>query len=165
MKLTAADLEDLLALTLWPEWVYAFLHFGKDIENRTWKPAQSMLRRWHAIHGGQAVGGVPARGDRFNSDHTLAVESMIDVAKLCGATVNKFTLSDVLRCRGIAALGYLDRVHPSPADRKGWHMPGCHGLHFSKIIALPEPIPCRGALGFWRVPDAQLHMIRDALRL
>lgn len=165
MKLRAADLENLLALTLWPEWMYAFLHFGKDIENRTWRPALSMLRRWHALHGGQAVGGVPSRGDRFNSNHTDAVESMLNVAQLNIGKIPQFTLADVLRCRGIVALGYLDSVRPPPPERRGWHMPGCNGLHFSKIIALPEPIPCRGALGFWPVPEPALTMIKNSLRL
>lgn len=132
----------------------------KWMEARGWT---SMVRRWHGIHGGQAVGGVPSRGERYNSSHTQAVDNMLDVAQICGAKIPKFTLSDVLRCRGIVALGYLDEIRPPPAQRKSWHMPGCYGLHFSTILPLPEPIPCKGALGFWRVPEPARTMIQNSV--
>ena len=175
MKITTADLKDLLALTLWPEWAYAFLHFGKDIENRTWRPHHQMLRRWHGIHGGQAIGGMPARGERYYDEtHGEAVRSMLEMAKLNGAVINeKITIRKILNCRGIVAIGYLDEARQPPKDRDRWHVPftldahgikkPCFGLHFSKIMPLPEPIPCKGALGFWRVPEPARTMIQNSV--
>lgn len=31
------------ALTVWPEWAWAIVHAGKNVENRTWAPGQMLL--------------------------------------------------------------------------------------------------------------------------
>lgn len=50
-------MSERLALTLWPEWAYAVAHLGKDVENRSWPPPQTVIRKRIAIHGGASIGG------------------------------------------------------------------------------------------------------------
>lgn len=38
------------------------------------------------------------------------------------------------------------------------------GYLFTDIIALPEPVACKGALGFWRVPEDKRDVIYRQLR-
>lgn len=44
------------ALTLWPEWAWAIMHLGKDVENRTWHPPKNILGQRIALHAGRKVG-------------------------------------------------------------------------------------------------------------
>jgi hypothetical protein len=163
MKPRLADLKDLLALTLYPEWAYAFCHLGKDIENRTWAAPARHHRRWIALHGGVAVGGIQPRGERYTKRHEEAVIEMVEIALAAGAPLRLVQLRDVLRCRGIVALAYLADVRSPMTHRARWHMPGCYGWHFAAVHVLPEPIPCRGALGLWTVPKPALEMIKKSI--
>lgn len=148
---------DFRALSIWPEWIYAFCFLQKRIENRGPKvarEARDMVGRWHALHGSKGIGGIPpnAKG-QWNYRHADAIDEMIAVAKLAGVDPGTFPLRNILDCRGVRAFGYLAEVLPPPKQRNGYHMPDCYGLHFSEIIVLPSAVPAKGALGFWRVPD------------
>jgi len=48
--------EEMKALTLWPEWAWAIIHLGKDVENRTWHPPKNILGQRIALHAGRKVG-------------------------------------------------------------------------------------------------------------
>jgi len=167
------DLSDLHALTLYPEWVYAILHFGKDIENRVWRPPTSSMRRWIAIHGGVAPGGIPARQEHYTDAHAEAVREMLAMARANGHPLLEIVMRDIMKCRGIVALAYLDEVREPVKYRTGWQVPDqenskgkilpCYGWHFSRILRLEEPVPLRGSLGLWRVPLQPLRIISDAV--
>lgn len=158
---------DFRALSIWPEWIYAFCFLNKRIENRGPKvalEARSMVGRWHALHGSKGIGGKPpnSKGE-WNQDHADAVNEMLTVARLAGEDPGRFPLRDIINCRGIRALGYLSEVLPPPRQRSGYHMPDCYGLRFSEVIVLPTAVEAKGALGFWRVPDEVKAEIKNRL--
>jgi len=57
-------------------------------------------------------------------------------------------------------LGVYDGVVRGPQDR--WRIAGQHGYSVLDYAPLPEPVPCRGQLGLWRVPeDIRLPEVRS----
>ena len=41
-----------------------------------------------------------------------------------------------------------------------WAVPGMEQWRFGRVFALPEPVPCKGAQGLWRVPDDVAARVR-----
>ena len=129
----------LHALTIQQPWAHAILHLGKRVENRTWAWTKGIGADL-AIHAGKARDPV---GDGFI--HGLGLTLPADLAH--GAIVGLVTVAGVhhaSRC-----------VHET-----GEHNRHCSvwatGMqyHWELIDPRPvEPVPCRGALGVWTVPD------------
>lgn len=139
--------DDLLALTLWPEWAFALAHLGKDSENRGWAPPASIIGKRIAIHAGRHIGGrpgLPARNEGFRAV-ALALRA-------CGGVERDVTRwwlqqppTSAIVCTAVVTGWDRD-------DRTGWDVPGqCH-WRLADVQVLPEPVPCRGAQGLWRVP-------------
>ncbi len=66
-----AEIDDVFAVTLHPEWIGAFASLGKSVENRTW-PISGPLPRWVALHAGATPGGAPGLSTRI-----AALESVV----------------------------------------------------------------------------------------
>lgn len=159
---------DFRALSIWPEWIYAFCFLNKRIENRGPKVAQTARRfigHWVALHGSKNIGGdPPVRGEWREYPHGKSIREMAAIAESAGVEPPPFKMvDDILACRGIRALGYLSEVLPPPRQRSGYHMPDCYGLRFSEVIVLPTAVEAKGALGFWRVPDEVKAEIKNRL--
>jgi hypothetical protein len=147
------------AITVQQPWAWAIIHGGKDIENRTrigtWRPARDSRI---AIHAGQ-------RWSDRGAGSQLVIDAYARVARLpfglrpiaddiefdLGAIIGTVRVVDVhpteeccqpwgessyRQADGTLRQGYLDIAHLVLADPRP-----C------------EPIPCRGALGLWTVPD------------
>lgn len=52
---------------------------------------------------------------------------------------------------------------PLPEDQRRWFF-GPIGYVLRDVIALPEPVPCRGWQGFWRLDAATEHKVRAQLQ-
>lgn len=122
------------ALTLIQPWAYAIAHLGKDVENRTWAPPSNLGR--FAIHAGLKM-------ERESLDAFIA-EGYPDMhgANVHGAVVAVATLSHV-----------IDATDPpsSLSPYRRWFL-GPVGWVLKDVIALPEPVPARGAQGLWHLP-------------
>jgi hypothetical protein len=128
----AAD--TLRALTLWQPWAYAVAHLGKDVENRTWKPWPSVIGTRIAIHAAAKVDQVAER----------------DAAGfICHRTTGVLPLHLDLPRAAIVATARVTGVVTESADP--WFV-GPYGWKLDEVIALPTPVPCRGAQGLWIVP-------------
>lgn len=130
----------MYAMTLWQPMAHAVIHFQKDTENRPrTTPWRGVIGSTIAIHAGLT----------WNDQHAAIVADL---------TGQRLTQRDV---HFGALLGTVDvaDVHWSEAD--GLFGPCCdpwgfeHGAHLTlqRPRALREPIPCRGALGVWTVPE------------
>ena len=133
------------AITIKQPWAYAIVHLGKDVENRDWAP--NNLSGRIAIHAGktQDEGGYPA----IRSILSLDVEGIWRVAEaaVCGAIIGTIRVVDCHHT-SFTPGGLCEYFGCAP-----WGMAGS-GCHW--VLADPrpcEPIPCRGALGLWTVPD------------
>lgn len=149
----------LYAITIWPEWAYAILQLGKDVELRTWPCWRSLVGQDIVLHAGAHVGGPgPKAEGRANVRHFL-----LRVAAATGHAPPPGLGEAVAPLRGrfagLAQLGEPTLTHPSPwADPDGqvWAWP------LLERRALVEPIPHRGAQGLWRVPDELAAQLRAA---
>ncbi len=146
------DLTGVPALTLKSPWAHLVAHQGKNVENRTWEPPESLTRM--LVHAGKgwdndAVDTMRNLGVAATSPiATSAIVAIADLAYVC----NTSRRTDEVRC-GCGK----------------WAQPGqCHWV-LVNVHAFPVPVPCGGALRLWRpAPDvltqvaAQLGAVADA---
>ena len=131
------------ALTLWPEWAYAVHHLGKRVENRTWAIP---VGQWFALHAGAHVGGRASK-----AAHLEGIESLAFMAERAHMRIPQHRLDIELS----AILGRFRVVRndaPGEGDLTGWRVPGQIGNVF-EYEPLAWALPCKGAQGFWTVPD------------
>lgn len=142
------------AITVRQPWAWAIVHGGKDVENRT--RSLGPYRGPVAIHAGLA---------------DVEFGDYMAVLRHAGCQVPK--VPDIEERRGVV-LGVVDLidVHCSvdcwdwnPSEQKDdycspWAMPGWH-LVLANPRPLPRPIPWRGQLGLWTVPDDLETAIRE----
>ena len=129
------------ALTLIQPWATYIAHYGKDVENRTWPPPRSIMGQRIAIHAGKRfdAGAIPPPllADR---DESLRLK-MADLRA-----------DDVPR-GAIIATAIVSGIALSPTEYGSpWKVPGQWGWQLLDVVALPEPIPCKGRQGLWEVP-------------
>ena len=118
------------ALTLWRPWAQAIIYGPKRIENRSWRPVKWMIGERIAIHAGKKY---DEDGEMWMLEYDLYRPENPDMCA-CGIL-------------GTAVI--TDCVSRSDDS---WFC-GPFGWVLDDIIALPSPIPCRGAQGLWDVPD------------
>ena len=129
----------LHALTVQQPWADAIVHLGKRVENRTWSWSKGLGGRL-AIHAGKAH---DRHGDQFI--HGLGLTLPDDMPH--GAIIGLVTLVGVHHASRCLHEELSHYRHCSP-----W----AFGMKYHWELVDPravEPVPCRGALGVWRVPD------------
>lgn len=132
------------ALTIRQPWAWAIFHAGKDIENRDWP---TRLRGRIAIHA--------AKGMTFDEYH--------DFCELQGNILKAGFGSDVIvpafdwLPRGVI-VGTAEIVDCVSESGSPWFF-GNYGFVLKNAQPLDKPIPCRGALGFWDVPEDILRQL------
>lgn len=116
------------AITLWQPWAWAITHADKRVENRTWSPPESLIGEQIAIHAGK----------QFD-------ESAIHLLVRCGGS---------LFFGGVVGVATLAGVTTScPAGQDTWFS-GPVGWILEDVVALADPVPCRGFQGLWALPEA-----------
>lgn len=127
------------ALTIKRPWAQAIVYGSKRIENRSRRAPAKFVGERVAIHAGKGVDQKAFRYCRrlgFSTTESQCESGIIGVA----------TLVEVVE----------DSFDP-------WFM-GPFGLVFDDVLALERAIPCRGQLGFWRIPqDVKAEVERLAL--
>lgn len=156
------DGEMLLALTLSPEWAYAYGYLGKCVENRTWR-SDKVIGRWIAIHGGKYIGGTSHTEDAIRDDHRRAIAVMLETGRAAGVEVMPVSAREILTYgRGIVALAKVDRF--LYGEQRGWYMGRPKiGWNTPQVVVLEAPVPCRGAQGLWPVPAGERLQVIDRL--
>lgn len=131
------------ALTICQPWAWAIMHGAKRVENRTWS-TQYRGRLW--IHAGKSTAWL-YRGRNIITEIAPQLVLPDDRVFDFGAIVGSVELYDVVGpLRGIKLAGE-------------WAS-GPHCWCVRDPILLPEPIPCRGALGLFR-PNVRLPKIQE----
>lgn len=126
-------------------WAWALIHGGKDVENRSWGTKfQGRL----AIHAGRQFDMNRAEWDAMSNGlygepwHSMARAYNKQPVHVLGAIIGTV---EVFECQPSFACDSPWKAGPDP-DYFCWRV--------RNPIALPEPIPMRGQLGLWDVPDA-----------
>lgn len=139
------------AITEKHPWAYAIAHLGKSIENRTWKPYPSQLKPgdWLAIHGGAEPKG--RNREEFDRD----LDSIICMD---GNTHLDFVDPREFITPGIVAVCKFGGV-VTESDSPWFNGP--IGWRLVNVVALPEPVRCKGSQGLWDLPDDVLTVVRS----
>lgn len=128
------------ALTLIRPWDQAIVRGPKRVENRDWKPPAALLKPGErlAIHAGRKW---DAGFDAYNSEWTPPTESECPSGVVVGvATLD--AVHDVKGCDVCMTCAICN--DPWTVGDFGWVLKG--------VVALAEPVPCRGAQGLWTLP-------------
>lgn len=155
------------ALTLHRHWAAAVLHLGKRVENRS-RPTPRNLRddEWIAIHAGLSGGrhaDVAALGELVGRDVSAevaatpagAVVAVCRVPRWCGTLPN----GAFRRWAWDGGRAFEVDWLPAPVNQYRWFT-GPYGWELTDVQVLPEPVPARGALGLWRLPDDVERAVR-----
>jgi hypothetical protein len=136
------------AITLKHPWPWAVCRLGKRIENRTWKPSPKLLRPgdWLAIHGGSTPKG--ASREEYMED----LGSIIDVFP-----ESRPIPIDASIMPGVVAVCIFVGV-VEQSDNQWFNGP--FGWVLDRVVPLPDPVPCKGALGLWDIPEGVLSEVR-----
>lgn len=126
------------ALTIRQPWAWAILHAGKDIENRNWP---TRLRGRIAVHA--AKGMTVAEYENFWAAYSDIMRASVSPLPFLLA------FDDLPRGAIVGTVEIAGCVSDSGSH---WFF-GDYGFVLRDPIALPEPIECKGALGFWDVPE------------
>ena len=131
------------AITVRQPWAWAIINAGKDIENRNWN---THFRGRVAIHAASAMTREEYKDgyERIKSiNHRLKIPAYEDLAR--GAIIGTVEI--------------IDCVQDSDSPWFG----GKHGFVLARPKKLSEPIPCKGALSFWNVPQKIGSRIKKAI--
>jgi hypothetical protein len=150
-----------MALSLRQPWAHFMLCLPpkhlKRIENREWNTSQ---RGDIWVHASKAMTKL-----EFYEACEFALEAGVPRDLLPsfdglprGGIVGRWTITDVMRPRGLKLVGRELVEHPRKGDP--WHMAECFGMIIENAHAVPF-VPCNGALGFWVVPPHVLAQLPE----
>ncbi|MCV2395955.1 hypothetical protein OEB99_16690 [Actinotalea sp. M2MS4P-6] len=150
----------LRAITVKQPWAWAIIHGGKDVENRT-RNIAGTYRGLVAIHAGLT-------DDESDLSSALTRAAWVQwwtEAREAGVDVGP-QLGHVL------AVAELVDVHEAPPPEVQWC--GCsrwaerffvHHLVLANVRPLPTPVPARGFLSLWTLPDDVEAAVREQVAL
>lgn len=137
-------------LSLWQPWLWAILdpRARKWVENRDWMPKIEMIDQRIALHAAKT----------FDVDAvSLFLEYGIDWFP---------ARKDMYPTGAILGVATIDRIVTDkrrlPEDQQRWFF-GEYGWLLRDVIALPEPVPCRGERGLRVLPPDVERAVNDQL--
>lgn len=144
------------AITLKQPWAYAICHLGKRIENRTRKPPMALVGQRIAIHAGAAIDrGAASRMHPHNVHMPISRELLPESCVVATARLDGWVRTDAM---GPLYMG-IGPTEAEDALASRWFF-GPIGHVLAAVRVLSEPVPCRGQLGYWRLPadvEAAVH--------
>ncbi len=132
------------ALSVRNPWAWAILHGQKTVENRDWatnNPARKFRGRV-LLHASKGCG---------KREYAEAVAFIRSISALEVPPLSELPLGAIVGAMTVS--GWVEQ-HESP-----WFV-GPGALTLENIVALPEPVPCKGALGFFLVPPEVAAEVR-----
>ena len=162
------------AVSVRQPYALAIAHLGQDVENRPWPVPQWLFGGYLAIHAPATVEAEALLWLRdairfqtepqlylpldFDVDGHLTTSAVVAVAVVRGCVAVDQTEA-LMGARG-QALPVASRFGDVP---DGWSSPwlcGPFGWVLSDVVALPTPVPCKGARNLWELPPDVLAAVR-----
>lgn len=146
--------EPMRALSIKQPWLHAIVNGTKRVENRHWAPPQWAI--------GATIG--LAASKRFDWD-----------AQFPAGNIAQWAAPDRVPLGAVVAVARIAAAH-DPAAPCGtsqahghracspWALPGQWHWVLAEVRALADPVPCRGMLGLWRLPEDVEKAVREQLR-
>lgn len=138
---------EMRALSIRQPWAGAIMWFGKDVENRTWPMnyrgpilihASLYEPDWHDFLAVRDIATVPVEWD--------------DTRRALGVILGTVEVTGCHHAADCGGRDWQDGRRLRWRCCSPWGMPGQHHITLANPRPLPEPVPCRGALGLWRLP-------------
>ena len=147
-------------VTLWRPWPHAIINSTKRIENRDYRPPQSVMGEFIALHAGKRYED-PSDGLRWPlpddwkppREHECPL-GVVAVARIVGVVLPTGMI-DVWIPAG--ASGRIN-VADTPIDLR-WYSKGAFGWILSEVRAL-TPIPCNGMQRVWTLKPETEALVR-----
>ncbi|HSE36216.1 MAG TPA: ASCH domain-containing protein [Blastocatellia bacterium] len=134
------------ALTIKQPWASLIIFRGKDIENREWEAPSTLIGRRIAIH----------------SSKKMEPEDIDDATALCYERgLPDFNIAPIDYATG-SIIGVVTLKACVKQSRSLWFV-GTYGFELTDPRPLPQPIPIRGQLGFWEVPEDVYEQMKAQL--
>jgi hypothetical protein len=160
----------LPALTVHQPWAWAICHAGKNLENRGWAPPPNVLGHHLAIHAGKHVDADayarlqrdrPALWKRppLPPPEEITLGAIVAVAKVVGAILVEGAV-DGLNLDPVRTLGAVTMKQARDIVGSQWAL-GEWLWVLDEVVALPRPVPCRGAQKIWIVPEIDADEVRE----
>jgi hypothetical protein len=136
------------ALTIRQPWAWAIINADKDIENRSWP---TRFRGTLAVHAAVTL-------PRY--DYEDSIEELNDILLTTRNSKIKIpTFDELVRGAILGTVAIIDCVEDSESP---WFQ-GDYGFVLANPKQLPKPIPCKGALNFWNIPENIERKIKNAI--
>lgn len=154
-------MSDVRAITVKQPWAWAIARGGKMIENRS---QGTKYRGPLLVHAGKAWSDRGAADGRVRAAWP-GREAAPLARSVCVVGADR-ALHPVFHSGAVIAVAQLVDSHPDAGCCRPWgessyteaggrERTAVHHLVLEDVVALPEPVPCRGALGLWR-PSADV---------
>ena len=137
------------ALTLIQPWAALIASGVKLIENRTWRAPADLIGQRIAIHAGKKVdqdaidGVIDSEDERLDEYGGLRIIET-PLWRVTGAILRTALL--------VSVNDESDDPDMEAGEGQSWWFNGPYGFVL-RDVRIVAPIACKGALGFWRVPD------------
>jgi hypothetical protein len=128
------------ALSIRAPWWWFILHAGKDIENRDWPTRFRGTVYLHASKWWNLSG--------IKTDAEYAAE----IARRENRYQGQEITWDKMKSHGGCIVGRVDIIDCVNWSNSAWFQ-GEYGFQLANPVAFERPIPFKGALGFFDVPD------------
>lgn len=143
------------ALSIKQPWLWAITNLDKRIENRTWKPPLWIIGQRIALHASK----------QYDNAGRMAIKEICGTIPLAkyelslGYIVATAKITGWVNERGFGT--GLGLFLPSTLIDDKWFF-GPIGWILEDVQLLDEPIPCKGALRLWNVPQEIAQVIEKA---
>ena len=137
------------AISVRAPWWWAILHLGKPIENRNWPTG---FRGRVYLHASKwwSMEGVVDDWDAAAACYKASGGAPFDPG---------ITFRD-MKTLGGCIVGTVDVVGCVSQSESPWFF-GEYGFVLANPVAFDTPIPCKGALGFFTVPNDVLELLNE----
>ena len=158
-------------ISLWAPWAFALMYLGKDVENRSLASTVRGITGRIWIHASKwPMNGVPLKPktkafNDFFGQYQAAADIYMSQGPSFEVLPAEYEFEHIERTRG-AIIGSMEITHYQEPDNPPdsiWYAQGQRAVMMRDPKPLSVPVPCGGALGFWR-PDAETNSILERVR-
>ena len=150
---------EMRALSIQPPWIGAIVCSDKRVENRTWPAPDWITGQCIALHASKGPDwDAPAKA------WTASGLTPYDGITPRKAWTASLTLGAVMAVAEISGCHHSSNASECPGPKcSPWAAIGQYHWQLANVRPLAEPVPCKGALSLWRLPEDAEKLVRAQL--